>query len=62
MYSLPSTPNGFNTNIIELCYSDSLHLGIIKYFSGAINRKRSAKLLFLFALHLVYFQQLTYKI
>jgi hypothetical protein len=37
-------------------------LGIIKYFSGAIVGERSAKLLFLFALDLVFFQQLTYKI
>jgi hypothetical protein len=39
-----------------------MHLGIIKYFSGAIAGERNAKLLFLFALDLVFFQQLMYKI
>jgi hypothetical protein len=46
----------------KLCYNDSLLLRIIKYFSGAVAGEHSAKLLFLFALHLVYLQQLTYKI
>jgi hypothetical protein len=61
--SLPLASCGFDTQIlIKLCYSDSLYLGIIKYFFGAVVGERSAKLLFLSALHLVYFQQLTYKI
>jgi hypothetical protein len=58
---LPSAPYGFDTQIlIKLCYSDSMLLRIIKYFSGTVIGEHSAKFLFLFTL-LVYFKQLAYK-